>query len=863
MVPKIEQELGCEEVVQGLAHLLMESDTELFLGGVIALGKLAYTACYGSVLGEILAFGGRGLESIVVGMLSSEEPVPSACLALFLQLCSRQEGRDGIQATDGVSLVMPMCSGERNYESDSFIRGLTCLVALARTGVYHLIKPPAGRAVATGAAATGAATAAALKEKLYQDLMEALESQGSDAQDCVDNLAAMGSLEQVLHFLVRPEKKRHFFKLPQEQACAGAIILHSLVVLTGAPHPLIFSPEVLNYLSYSIQTSYNDLSEGRIGQASSEPLLFQSVQLSCRALAFMCACQSPDNALRQVADCLISTASLNEVAAMLQLPNFDNSPMYFQLARSVQFAALLAANLCPIPAGERDPFTKFAEPQDEDASQDRVAPLLRRLLNSLAPPLCSSLSYAADVEVIACLCMALSRLSNTDANVAALLEDHNIMEALSGLRPKAPAVLPLQQLEEGSLTGYYMAGGLPSDTSTRKLCQLPPEYYTVLANITRIPNGRKAVMVGGALKRCLERMSLDYTGSDGKNYAKNLQCRGEIAVLLARTAGSYDQATGSANDFILNAKYQVVRVLLGMLAGFTRRHNPQQIRYQAALALSLLIRDSVKTIPQISAAGGVAILCEVLADPSTPGPILSLVVVIVGHLAAVAACRQEMSERRALVSLGRIANQFAMSADDAQENSALRSVRTKLAAAARECAYKITEAPKASPRRVEDASQDASPAPEVGAQPGTLMACGTTACGSLCEGMPTSAQRTPIALLSAREAGFRKELQRRKEAYGMTDGMPRTLATRSSKGLLLRPVIVPRKHPECSPPKTKRLMGEPVVLSVVAQDLKGLSTTRPRTERRGEEAKGRPDLSMQQQFVSFARPKGSFLNNQR
>ena len=57
-----------------------------------ALAQLASTVCYHSVLQELLAYAGRALDLLVQGIESQEAIVPEMALALFLQLCSRQEG---------------------------------------------------------------------------------------------------------------------------------------------------------------------------------------------------------------------------------------------------------------------------------------------------------------------------------------------------------------------------------------------------------------------------------------------------------------------------------------------------------------------------------------------------------------------------------------------------------------------------------------------------------------------------------------------------------------------------------------------------------------------------------------------------
>lgn len=54
--------------------------------------------CYHSVLQEVLAYAGRALERLVQGIQSQEPIVPEMSLALFLQLCSRQEGKSHQEA---------------------------------------------------------------------------------------------------------------------------------------------------------------------------------------------------------------------------------------------------------------------------------------------------------------------------------------------------------------------------------------------------------------------------------------------------------------------------------------------------------------------------------------------------------------------------------------------------------------------------------------------------------------------------------------------------------------------------------------------------------------------------------------------
>ena len=67
--------------------------------------------------------------------------------------------------------------------------------------------------------------------------------------------------------------------------------------------------------------------------------------------------------LRRVVDSLFSTTAIKEVACMAQMPlrmawDGDGGYMFRQLERTVSSAAILIAGVCPVPAGERDPFVR-------------------------------------------------------------------------------------------------------------------------------------------------------------------------------------------------------------------------------------------------------------------------------------------------------------------------------------------------------------------------------------------------------------------------------------------------------------------------------------------------------------------------
>lgn len=340
-------------------------------------------------------------------------------------------------------MLQPLISGCQAQDSPVFLRGLACAIAIARQGV------PGSAPGYTGEGTTPSATAPPglslpraggvgrsgpakphhldIEGKLYNDVVEILDAPPPAPLKAVRGLVRMGSLEAVMRFLVREDDEGggsadndggasssggvgagpggrgkkpsgvprgpHYFRLKQRHACLGAVALHGLAVLAG-PHPAIMTGSTLRYLCYSVQVAYIDLTVGKLAPGVGYPLMFRSIQLACRALAFLAtshgvgvvpkaeaggegrvvevgdAHEEGDQGgavdhgpLRRVADSLISTTAINEVACMAQMPSRaawtgDEDFMYRHLERTVSSAAILVAGVCPVPAEERDPFTR-------------------------------------------------------------------------------------------------------------------------------------------------------------------------------------------------------------------------------------------------------------------------------------------------------------------------------------------------------------------------------------------------------------------------------------------------------------------------------------------------------------------------
>lgn len=355
-------------------------------------------------------------------------PCPLASPNYSYCIMSWTEGCDGIEVSDGAAMLRPIISGRHAQGSQPFLRGLACAVALSRRDSREAMPPSSSdastrlrvpRSGGVGLSGPARPHQLDLEGKLYVDLVEALNAAPPAPLDSVRALVRMEFLEPVVRFLVsdddldirdetssgREDSKSgggggrklcdlaegpHYFRLKQRHACLGAVALHGLVVLAG-PHPALFTGRTLRYLCYSIQVAYLDLTVGRLAPGVGYPLVFRSIQLACRALAFLATSDvktmdvsrgehgqegkseafgegqehiaARHGALRRVVDSLLSTSAINEVACMAQIPSRgawvgDEEPMYRHLERTVSAAAVLIASVCPVPASERDPITR-------------------------------------------------------------------------------------------------------------------------------------------------------------------------------------------------------------------------------------------------------------------------------------------------------------------------------------------------------------------------------------------------------------------------------------------------------------------------------------------------------------------------
>ena len=115
--------LGKKRVVASVMELLGERDEALFLGSIRFAQRVANGGfqAYRGALDEVLAYGGRPLERLVLGGLAATTarggrgaPAGPAALELLAALCARPAGRQGLRAARVELMVAPLLSsGDR------------------------------------------------------------------------------------------------------------------------------------------------------------------------------------------------------------------------------------------------------------------------------------------------------------------------------------------------------------------------------------------------------------------------------------------------------------------------------------------------------------------------------------------------------------------------------------------------------------------------------------------------------------------------------------------------------------------------------------------------------------------------------
>jgi hypothetical protein len=788
----IKRFLASPAVLGALLGQLRGEHAEVFLGAVLVAHKLACSVFYHAVLQEMVAVGGQLLERALDAFQSNLEAVAVAVAAFLAQLATRQEGRDALVASETATMLAPLLLESRDPEGREYLLALTVATSLAE---YATLPPVLPSAEALDLRPER------LKDRLYHNLVASLTRPEPAAALFVARCESFHCMPALLRFLVRPEAPTHLFDLPKQHRLMGALILHRMA--RHNPSLLFHNDAVVLYGAFLVQHNYGEMCDGTVMRSDEQPLFFLSTQAACLLLAELCGSSFPSDARSRVALKIKRINALPEVVGLLRYPEHKYDPLYKLKMECVVAAALLLAAVAARPEPDALPEAELELRGSEVELNAACAGQLEALVSATAKSLLRIVECCDHRSAVATASLALARFAATNESARLLLQEGAMLK-LAKLVPNRPTVKHnMSSSEKDSL----MRGDAASMT------RLPPAFFRLVAQLCRLPDGQREVQASGLLKRCVERMAM----GDGSPH--DVAVRTECALLVSRMANKFSNEFGSSTEFLLATKFKLVPTLCAMMHSTETRRT----RYAAAAALRALCDDVGRGAPAVAAAHGpggekasVHLVAVLLESPKVAHPLLRQVL---GAVLCMAKCPGGVLDAE-LLAVGAKEALLRIAADPSLED-AYRGQgvdRVGLGDAARNALNELTDA-SGKPVFVDDGSAalpkrgEVSEAPALGSSSdesrrseavdgafhqepgcehgvgrhdekettakggmeGTYSSMGVTSHGSLIGSAADNTdevQVTPLALLSARDKAFRRELRRRKRYHDLDRPLP-------------------------------------------------------------------------------------------
>jgi hypothetical protein len=122
---QFELHLGNRFTLGNLVELLNEADNLHTIRGLLrTVYYLSCSDCFNTVLGETVACGGKNIARILSLVQEQDGTASSLALGLFLQLCTRQAGRDGLLATFLALKLAPLTRCNPVYTRRAYQRAI-------------------------------------------------------------------------------------------------------------------------------------------------------------------------------------------------------------------------------------------------------------------------------------------------------------------------------------------------------------------------------------------------------------------------------------------------------------------------------------------------------------------------------------------------------------------------------------------------------------------------------------------------------------------------------------------------------------------------------------------------------------------
>ncbi|EQC39253.1 hypothetical protein SDRG_03458 [Saprolegnia diclina VS20] len=564
----------------------------LTLPALEVLHKMAHASIgYLALVDVVTRNAGRYLEAIVGCLTSEELAIGLASLQLLFALGATDEGRDALTTAGLVLLVTPLCGPgfRRSGNSYRFVLGLLVITSLASPS------PLSFGPSADSLEMVLALPPPALLNFTFDFLLLA----------CADNddgrvgvyLVRTNALEVVLEVLVQPlQTNAH----PQTryQRHASTVILASLTRVKAIAARLAFRDDVLRHVALVLQT--NRMDEVDHGLLPHEMQLhLQSTAAAMRALLRCLRVQMQPHlgpsllvaAQVSIAQTLLKIHAIEDVVAYIRPPNLvcDCVAADTDAVKSaLQLVGLVWISAARRGANARDAPSALHTAHRRVISESIIKRGSRRPCRAATAVLRTLASDEPLPRVLKWCCKTLSQLACTNAS-ASLLLSYRCMDVASTLVPNVPSSLP-------DASGVRTTNVTATSVHDEKLLALPSTFYTLVATLCRVPEGRAAVAKLNMLPRILKRLHLQSESTKQDEW-----CRTELMRLVHAMAHTNAIGLGNVNELFL--RHHVHSVAIVMLESTPSFVSTAVMHEQAMGALGALALDHMRCIPPLLSVG--------------------------------------------------------------------------------------------------------------------------------------------------------------------------------------------------------------------------------------------------------------------
>ena len=500
---QFELHLGNRFTLGNLVELLNEADNLHTIRGLLrTVYNLSCSDCFNTVLGETVACGGNNIARILSFVQEQDGTASSLALGLFLQLCTRQAGRDGLLATFLALKLAPLTRCNPVYTRRAYQRAILIAAAAIRHGPrrsYNPVKMP-----------FLLVDSEAVRKLIYLDLLKSLvkdveleEADGLSIPDLVlrplskslslkvstNALVGLGAevTKNMCDFFCHPTDDKFFESLSWDEGAAGCIIVDGL---TRSPDTCraCFSSGTILYLSHCLFNGRHVIKSGPPMTSSQLMVVLSGIVSAATALSNMCRVASSGGREEEIIN------GLYEANVFPAVSYFINTLSQNHMLVGMELKKL------QIKAGQStliffDSYTAMILGKSTLPNIQRLFSTLRECGKSVVGILGVIKTVHAGTpyfeKLLEGLCSFLAQLLTRRELVEEALSDWRLLDHMRVHLPD-----PLTTM--GEL-------GVDDEAFRRGLGLLPASFFDLCCSICTLEKGKAACLADGFLRRAVEK----------------------------------------------------------------------------------------------------------------------------------------------------------------------------------------------------------------------------------------------------------------------------------------------------------------------------------------------------------------------